>query len=826
MAQYIRSLSQICPVSEYGGKAYHLSRLKHWGFSVPEGFCLPARLLRQFLLRNDHEQIFLSIQEAISQGEFPETHINAIRDTLRVGRFPDRFLKQLEGVLGKGFADNHVAVRSSALSEDGDKYSFAGMLESVLSVPPQVESVLAAIRQVWASLFGDRVIGYAIENRLSAASLDMGVIIQKMVPAEKGGVAFSLNPVNGDPEVVYVEEASAGADQVVGGSIRPEIHTVNKRMPPNLNSHMEWLMLLSRMVMKIESRFNRPVDVEWAWANDQLHILQARPITAIDPDKTTIWTDENVGEVLPEVVTPLTWSILGPMTNASFRWTLNQLGLHPPRKEKLFRLIHGKAYFNHSLFNRTLEKVFGGGFAPKGFLKRSHDLLVRRAFILLCFAWMCVWLPFRSKIALRKNRHLPDIEAVKDIDAEIHRIVQLESELMRLHVANTFLGEIIYQILVGMVQRLKSPEAASTVAEWISGVGETGSTRSGAALQRVARNISRRVHNGAIDLHSPRELASLLESDPSLRRVLDEFIARHGHNSDQEFELRHPRWGEQPESLYPLLFKIIPEFDDGASHLEAKPASAAPEKDFGILALLAGFSKVLNRNRENLKQAFIKGHYRLKQILLTKARLLVDRELLASEDSIYFLTRSEIEQTKVLNSQTDAVHYRTMTERRQDEYHRQQNLKHPGRWLEKEGQFIAADPSEVRRAGGDEELRGIPCSSGCAEGSARVLNSFREGRELRPGEILIVHSANPGWTPLFLLAKGIVCEIGGALSHSAIIAREYGIPMVAAVKNITSRVKTGDRIRIDGAAGFVEILNSNAETVSTEKAPAPQINDE
>lgn len=793
---------------------------------MPEGFCLTTRLLEEFIHLNALENDLMMLREAINNGDFPSAIIQTIQGGIQNGKFPDGFIQKLEQNL-KRIAPGNVVVRSSAVFEDGDRHSFAGMLDTALSVPAQADPVLAAIRRVWASLFHERLIRYVIENRLNPALLKMGVIVQRMVFAEKSGVAFSINPVNDDPEFVYVEETSAGVEKVVSGEVQPEIHTIHKRINAFENPQADWLKPLSSSVAQIESHIGQPVDVEWAWARNQLYILQARPITTKDANKITIWTDENVGEVLPEVVTPLTWSIVGPMTNISFNWIRNFLGISVG-KENLFRLIHGKAYFNHTLFNKSLAQIFGNAFVPifaiQGLVRRA-SLFFKQIPILLRFAWICMWLLFRSKAALnRKPRKKTDDDEAENINLEIRQIIHLESELMRLHVANTFVGEITYQVLVGLSSRLKVQNNGNRPYDWISGIGETASAESGLAFQRIAREIGRRNRNSAVDLTKSNELSLLIKNDSVLRSVMEDFLSKFGHMSDQEFELRHPRWGEHPESLYRVLSNIVLELENDENaitvarqHKEATKPLSNDENANMMIKLIVWLSKIFNRNRENLKQAFVKEHYQLKQFLLTKAQMLCNSGFLPSERSIYFLTMTEIEELTILRPQVEKNHYLRVIMQREDEYRGNRIFKHPGRWLEKEGEFVAAEFSDHSKGG---MLYGIPCSSGNAEGMARVLNSFEEGQKLIPGEILVVYSANPGWTPLFLIAKGIICEIGGALSHSAIIAREYGIPMVAAVKNITSRLKTGDRVRIDGTRGYVELVESKGKSFSSKTTTA------
>jgi pyruvate,water dikinase len=216
--------------------------------------------------------------------------------------------------------------------------------------------------------------------------------------------------------------------------------------------------------------------------------------------------------------------------------------------------------------------------------------------------------------------------------------------------------------------------------------------------------------------------------------------------------------------------------------------------------------KIFSKNRENLKQRFIEVHYYVKMYLLRIAEKLFNDKIIANPDDIYFMRICEIEHTFNDLTSINKLYLVKRIDRRKLYYTSNKKRRHLSRIIEIDGRINLDSVSENQIS---TELHGIACSPGLVRGKARVLYAHAEGKNLKPGEILVSHSANPGWIPFYLSAAGIVTEIGGALSHSAIIAREYSIPMVASVDSACKIINTGDDLSIDGSRGMVRIITAS-----------------
>ncbi|GAB4366577.1 MAG: PEP/pyruvate-binding domain-containing protein [Calditrichia bacterium] len=749
-----------------------------------------------------------------------KTGLESSRQKILQSEFPAEIVSKIQKALSE-LPGERVSVRSSALAEDSRGSSFAGVFETVLDVPREIEPVLQAVQKVWASLFVWNVFQYEGRRKNRSLPEGMGVIIQEMVYPQNAGVVFSINPLSYDPDEIYMEDAPHLGEKVVSGTVTPQTHRIEKNTLTAGES--DWRRKIAYDVVRMEQQLGYPVDVEWARdQQNKIFYLQVRPITTVINKKIRVWTDENVGEVLPAVVTPLTWSIMGPMVNKSFRWALGKLGLKISPKESMFRLIQGKAYLNRTLFQRSLQNIFPSGVFSQA---RTLPLPLRYLYVILHeiviagrFLFMTLWLPFISRQWEKRSR--PEVAGTADLKNPLEilkhiigHLLESEQKIMNLHVANTFIGEILYQSLNGLFKRFLPEGQSDRLLKLISNVGSPRSAQSGVELWHLARYVKLRC-NCLENFDNFREWSL---SDRAFQKKLSEFLGKYGHMSEQEFELSHPRWEEDRTPVLQQIFNIA------QSSFKEKPVSAAEAfisqfssrkvaEENKLFHLFIRLTRMFNRHRENLKQVFVEHHYVLKKSLLLLADVSVIKQKFQGPSDIFFVKIEEL--FYILSNPEDEEFLDRLDKKIQNRryrYNEHRKMAHPYRYIEIDGRFERTDRNHL---GDTETERGIPCSGGKAEGYARVLQRFEQGRDLKKGEILVTHSANPGWVPLFLLAGGVVTEIGGALSHSAIIAREYGIPMVASVKDACRHIRTGDYVSIDGFRGTVFILKKVKEPVS------------
>ncbi len=817
---YFYQISQNISKEQFGGKSSQLALLSQKGYPVPESVFLSKTSYFDFINHNGITDRIKNlgsqtIEEQIKKAE-------ELRLFVLKGAFPPIFEEELEQIIGRFYGP--VCVRSSASGEDSSEHSFAGQYETLLNIEPTALKVGRAIREVWASQWTSRLIIYRLRNGLPL-NQGMGVIIQSMLKPVYAGVAFSANPLcQTENKKIILEFVRGLGTHLVDGSRTPQSLTwdlkeqswqPSGRVPAGYRERFD---RLAELLHDLEREFDYALDVEWAIDKRQIWLLQVRPISNLQ--SAVEWTNENVGEVIPDVVTPYSWSILGPIANSAFARLLRLLDVKELPKEGLFGLFKGKVYFNSTAFNRLLA-----GFYVGERLKRMGPLsaffylirLIPTSIKLILFL-----IRLQTRILKHLSRHPAELKRMEALSENsgtslleaIDGLIQLHQKTMFLHITCTLFAELYFQLLDKLSRWSFAEHKMISARRLLSGSTGTESARSGRVLRQIADTICKNETVRSVFLTTPaRAVAGKLQLMPeseSIRQAIDRFFVEFGYGALHEFELLYPRWQEDQSYIYSSLQRLVKktttrDWDEEQQQLLQKRTHLIhkTKKDLSLFLRLP-FAYVLRKadffgvQRENLKQAFIKAHFLLKKKLLKLSDYL---ELDHSED-IFFLKQEEI--TAVVKSGTVPREMADTIRQRRAERQKFLKYDHPLRIRQVGKRRIAVEEKKSVQA----ELRGIPCSAGVAEGTARIVLEPETVDVLPAGTILIARSANPGWTPLFVTVSGIVTEIGGALSHSAIIAREYGLPMIAAVPEATSKIKDGQRIRIDGTSGNIEILGA------------------
>ncbi len=815
---YFYRIDQTISQNQFGGKASRLAFLAQHGYPVPDAVFLSAQSYFDFLKQN---AIFDNIQSLHLQSKQKQLEqAETIRRLLLQKPFPSALRSELEQITA--YFKNPVSVRSSGLEEDSEKRSFAGQYNTVLHVEPTTSAIGQAIRQVWASQWKPGVISYRIQNRLPVND-GMGIVIQTMLNPDFAGVAFSNNPLKQEQTDRIIFEFVEGLGiALVDGTRTPQSITWDIRKRNWLNAQglpsgfTKPFKQLAEKIQDLDAEFKSPVDVEWAIEANRFWLLQVRPVTGAE--KIIEWTNENVAEVIPDVITPYTWSVLGPVTNSAFARLLRFLGIKHFPEEGLFGLFKGKVYFNNTAFNHLLSRFYiGEQLRDKGLSSVILYLvrLIPAAFHLLLFL-----IRLEKKIRRHLDGHPQILNGLTEESEQdpklllksVENLLQLHHETMFLHVAGTIFAELYFQLLDKLCNTLLPSESGISAWRLLTGTKGAESAESGRALWEIAELIrANKTLSSVFDKTSAENLAEKLKALPeaeSVRRAIENFLIKFGHGALHEFELIYPRWREDPHYIYASLKNMLthisePDWNDKEEQRgqkqkkllrQTKRQIALPVRPlFGFVARKAEF---FGTQRENLKQAFIKAHFVLKKKLL---KLATELNLETGED-IFFLKQDEI--AVFVNSAMDSQDVAETIRQRRTEREIFLNYNHPRKIRQIGKRKIPV--GEIHTVQGD--LSGIPCSTGIVEGTAKIILNPETTESLPEGSIIIARSANPGWTPLFVTAAGVITEVGGALSHSAIIAREYGLPMIAAVPDVTGLIKDGQRIRMDGEKGLIEVL--------------------
>jgi phosphohistidine swiveling domain-containing protein len=771
-----------------GGKAGTLARLCQAGYPVPDGLVLlPAAFSGDDLSA-----------EAWAQAR---AHVGRLRGADPQAAF---------------------AVRSSAIGEDSARASFAGEFETVLDVRTE-EEVRAAIRTVRRSRHSERVRAYS-ESRGLTQVPEMAVVVQHLVRAKISGVLFTADPVSGSRTQMVGNYVHGPGDRLVSGEAEPHEFALSRPKgryegPPELKRFARRLFKLAK---RLEQDLGCPQDIEWAIAGGRLHLLQSRPITTLqgfDPASGEfnasltgdyVWSCVNVGEAVSVVMTPCTWSMV-----ATGFGELNILPGHASVGN-----VGGRLYQNATVMASVLHalgKNIGDMMKEIGGVREEYLETVDQYLIPLPEATLLAILP--NALRVRKK----EWQSLKNLAGFLARNPGwCQAMRQRIQAAQT--GDELASLLDEFMPR-------TLESFWQSYVS---ALRYGDLVGKLRRDLTELV--GAADADAllsnvSREGEMLASLGPvvGLARVArgemsrDAYLKQWGHRGALETELSVPRAAEDPDWLdrelaafarFPvdvegLLARQRADFDGAWQRFQDR----YPRKVRSMRRRLEAAAEAA-RDREAARSESAR--------LVWVARVYVLRagELAGIGNGAFFLTFDELRDLLAgRHAPTGAIPARRQT------YERYKAL--PPCPLVIRGRFDpfqwAADPDRrddvfdshgllpklTLKAPRENVILGMPGSAGRVEGQVRCLHRPEDGDELAPGEILVTKQTNIGWTLVFPRVAAIVTDIGAPLSHAAVIARELGIPAVVNCGDATTRLRTGDRVRVDGVQGSVEILKTD-----------------
>ncbi len=844
-----------------GGKAANLSAMLRAGLPVPAGFCVTTVAFELFLAscpRRAELSQMLTRRCAVTPDLAAEMSGQA-RAWLAPLPMPAQVEDAVLNAWRKRDAGRAWAVRSSATVEDAVGHSFAGQFESFLNVRGQA-ALLDAIRNCWLSLFSERALAYQARAGLSARQTAMAVVVQLMAPAEVSGVAFTADPVSGDSGQMLIEAVAGFGDRLVSGRASAEAAALDKadlRVRERRSSGQAacldepLLRRLGELALASERLFGRPQDLEWAAGQGQVFLLQSRPITALpEPRKAReeIWTNANVMEALPDVVTPMSWSLMQILLHEFLLPLTRRLGL-PTDSAPLIDLIAGRAYMNVGALSglvRTIGPIpievsafFGGDYGPaeKLLTPPPRPRSVRSSLATLAAGiriglWLLPGLIRQQRVLERwRDRSFGMLAAIPPAalsDVELARRPQTFLKLACAGEGERTWASAAWMAIAGvgggaavfhLARRWLGDTDGSLANRLLAGAGNMDSAENGLALVRLASWAKERPAV-AQALLAP---GSFAEMEPRLARVdggaefLDrwrEFMDRHGHQARGGMDVAQPRWTEMPDHILDVLRTFL-RLEEAADPIQAQARRLQerarlladcrrrlrnPFKRAVLLFLLRCSQRGLMQ-RENVKNEGVRMVAMVRQCLLEAGRRLRKRAILSDPNDVFFLKCSELEPVFGGSPGFDVL---ATVAARKAERDRFRGLQPPPVIV---GRYDSSVPAATTPDPATTVLHGVAVSPGVATGAARVILQADASAQVLPGEILVAPYTDPGWTPYFLPAAGIVVDIGGLLSHGSVVAREYGLPAVVNVGAATRLIRTGDRVRVDGNAGQVVILS-------------------
>jgi rifampicin phosphotransferase len=826
-------------VSLVGGKAAGLGELfRIEGLRVPDGFSLTTEAYQRML------ETVPSIDERLERLSRldPED-----RETIRMltaqtraaiegAAIPEDLAAAVMCSLARLGERAAYAVRSSATAEDLPAFSFAGQQDSYLNVVGAA-AILQHVSRCWASLFTERAVIYRLRNGFDHRQVQMAVVVQQMVVPRAAGVLFTADPVTSNRKVTCVEASFGLGEALVSGFVNPDVYRVRDgelvtkalagELQPALSDAQ--VLRLAQLGRRIEAHFGDPQDIEWCLVDDDFQFVQSRPITtlfpipAADDKENHVYVSVGHQQMMTDAMKPLGLSLwqlttTRPMAEAAGRLFVDvtvplgspstrpglmaALGRSDPLLGDALQTIIDRGDFIPALPDSGAAWVPpGGGAAPIDSDPALVTELIERSQASIT--------ALKGEIRTKSGPELFDF-ILADID-ELRRTLFDPRSLPLISAAADASRWLNEQLL----EWLGEKNAADVLTH---SVPHNVTSEMGLALLDVADAI--RAYPDVVAFLERIEDEDFLNELPAIeggveaRDTVEAYLDRYGMRCAGEIDITRPRWSERPSTLVPLILGNVRNFEPGEGERRfAHGRQQAWEKERELLerlrALPDGEAKSAEtkrmidcvRNfsgyREYPKYGMVSRYFVYKQALLKEAERLVRAGVLGEKEDIFYLRLQEFHEVARSNQVDEEL-----IGRRKDDFRSYQPLMAP-RVLTSDGERHSGTYRRDDLPAG--VLVGLPVSAGNIEGRARVILDMAKA-ELKAGDILVTAYTDPSWTPLFVTIKGLVTEVGGMMTHGAVIAREYGLPAVVGVEHATELIRDGQRIRVHGTDGFVEIL--------------------
>lgn len=880
------AVTELPALNQVGGKGWSLMRMAQAGLAVPPGLVLGVDFFAAWideLQATPEWQAFLAANAS---------QLGAACDALKARaaglKLADEQRRALAGLMTAFAPDALFAVRSSSPEEDLEGASFAGAYETVLGV--RADGLEDAIRRAFASCLDSRIVVYKQQHGFDVRQPRIAVIVQQQIQAETAGVGFSLNPLSNDFDQAMISANWGLGESVVAGLASPDLYVIDKLGPrlvertlgrkelailaepeggtreaPNYRSQAWTLsesqaLELAEMLGRLESLYQQPIDIEWAFAEGKLYLLQARPITSHMPLPAELLTLPGAPKRLYGDFTISIQGIFEPMSVLGtdfFRYLVRGLVTELLGHDNSDRIetallfaSTGRIYFNFSnllalagedKIVALLKNVDGLAAAIMAELDAAPYVnadFEKGALLRDLFAHI----PGRALLALESGLMPEHARQGAERSAEKFQrlLAELAAEDLPLDAFGKKLGEQMGHLLGG---EFLPPIALSRVAiAQLAGFFAHADEQTRASLQRLDRSLPHNVtiemglelENLARLLHSPlpdgpAEFAARIAEGrlpPAFLTAWQAFLIRYGHRGPREIDAAAPRYREQPEMLLAQILQLA-QLPDASAGPKAIYQQSQRERQAAYEALLAQVQaqgwlqakkfetlyrivETLGGYRERPKFELVKGMALCRTKVLAVAAGLVSAGRLDQPEQAFDLTLADLAR----GQREPDLDLRALAAERRRPIDRLARLPRLPQIFDSRGRIFEAPHAPA----GPGELSGQAISAGAVKGRVKVLHSPNQ-KPLLPGEILVARATDPGWTPLFVNAAAIVLEVGGLLQHGALVAREYGKPCVAGVDQATDKLHDGQLVEVDGSAGVIRLLETEGGVSDSSVSP-------
>ena len=837
--RYVLGLEELdqTQVALAGGKGANLGELSRIeGIRVPAGFCVTTDAFRRIMTTAPGIDDQLDRLSRVDPGDRQavRTLSAQLRRTLEEIALPDELAAAITRSVTRLGGQAAYAVRSSATAEDLPTASFAGQQDSYLNVVGSA-AVRQHVSRCWASLFTERAVVYRLRNGFDHRKVQMAVVVQRMVFPQAAGIAFTADPVTSNRKDVCIEASFGLGEALVAGLVNPDVYQVRDGevvakaviAEPALTDAQ--IVRLAQLGRRIEAHFGRPQDIEWCLVDDRFQIVQSRPITTLFPIPATsdqgnhVYVSVGHQQMMTDAMKPLGlsfWQLTTPrpMAEAGGRLFVDVTQmLGSPASRAALATALGRS---DPLIGDALATIFErGDFIPVRPDEDGAELPVGTAPATietdpaipaeLVERGQASIAALQRDIQAKSGPELPDF-VLADI-AELRRIMFDPRSLQVIVAAMQATWWLNDQLQAWLGEK----NAADTLTLSVSG---NVTAEMGLALLDVADVI--RPHPDVVTFLQHVEDENFLAELPALagggeaRDAIAAYLDQYGMRCVGEIDITRPRWSERPTTLVPIILGNIKNVEPGAGESRFEQGrQEASKKEQELLERLralpdgerkaAEAKRMIDRvrtfigYREYPKYGMVSRYFAYKQALLEEAERLVQAHVLRETEHIFYLTFQELHDV-VRTNQVDEQ----LIRQREDAFRSYQPLT-PPRVLTSDGEAL---PGTYRR----DDLpagvpAGLPVSAGTIQGRARVIMDIAQA-DLEAGDILVTAYTDPSWTPLFVAIKGLVTEVGGLMTHGAVIAREYGLPAVVGVEHATQLIRDGQGIRVHGTDGYIELL--------------------
>lgn len=870
MKPYVLELREIDKMSQMvvGGKGMNLgecSRIE--GTLVPEGFCVTTEAYKRVIGENEELQQLLdqlAVQKVDERKRISEISWK-IRELIEGIEIEKGIEQDIDRCLLTFGLEHAYAVRSSATAEDLPFASFAGQHDTYLNIIGR-DKVLRHISKCWASLFTDRAVIYRIQNGFDHSQVFLSVIIQRMIFPQASGILFTADPLTSNRKLLSIDASFGLGEALVSGLVSADCYKVQEdeivdkmiatkklatyglkeggtetqQINPDLQKSQtltdQQILQLARKGRQIEAYFGCPQDIEWCLVEDTFYIVQSRPITTLFPvpeandQENHVYVSVGHQQMMTDPMKPLGLAFYLLTTPAPMRKAGGRLFVD----------------ITHSLASPVSREILVDTLGQSDpLIKDALMTIIERDFIKLLPTDDKELSPSSSNKSMSSAGFQTQFKNDPTIVSEL--INSSETSINELkQTIQTKSGSDLFDFILEDLQQLKKilfdPQSLGVImtamdaSSWINekmnmwlGEKNVADTLS----QSVPNNITSEMGLALLDVADvirpyPEVIHYLqhVKDDNFLKGIVtfeggqesqDAIIAylnKYGMRCAGEIDITKTRWSEKPTTLVPMLLSNIKELEPNSGKRkfeQGRQAALKKEQELvdRLMQLPDGKRKAeetkrvisLIRNfigyREYPKYGMISRYFVYKQALLKEAEQLAQANVIHKKEDIYYLTFEELREVV----RTKKLDFEIISKRKND--YKFYGKLTPPRVLTSDGEIIAGNYKRENLPA--EAIVGLPVSSGVIEGRARVILNMEEA-VLKEGDILVTSFTDPGWTPLFVSIKGLVTEVGGLMTHGAVIAREYGLPAVVGVENATKLIKDGQRIRVNGTEGYIEII--------------------